>query len=128
MYQKREVAIVSKNASKTNKETNVALDRMAKAIEDRNHTVRISKEDFGTLCVCAIRYCHGRKSYMPGLVQDIVREHIDEITERTLKVMVDDCDFQRTFDLYGDEKIDKPGWIEWERFLLEEQKDRITEK
>lgn len=85
--------------------------------------IEISENDFGTLCVCAIRYCHGRKTYMPSLVQEIVGNHLDEITDKDLAVMIDDCDFQRRMELYGDE-CDKADWLKWEKRLLDEKKKR----
>ena len=81
-------------------------------------------EDFGTLCICAIRYCQGRRTYMPSLVRDIIRPHLKELSDKDLAVMIDDCTNQRELDLYGDEDIDKPGWIEWEQELLKERERR----
>lgn len=86
--------------------------------------VDIDQKDFGTLCICAIRYCHGRQSYMPSLVLGIVWSHIGEISDNDLNIMIQDCDYQRKFDLYGDERIDKPGWLEWEQFLKDEKERR----
>lgn len=82
--------------------------------------IEISQQDFGTLCICAIRYCHGRRTYMPSLVQGIVRGHLGKFSDSDLKVMLDDCDFQRRMNLYGDELIDKPGWLKWEQTVIEE--------
>lgn len=76
--------------------------------------IDISKEDFGTLCVCALRYCHGRQTYMPGLVQEIVSTHFGDLTDKDLKVIADDERFQREMNLWGD-KCDK---VDWERFYL----------
>lgn len=90
--------------------------------------MKISKEDFATLCICAIRYCQGRRTYMPSLVQGIVREHFDHIPDNDLGVMLSDCESQRTMDLYGDEQIDKPGWLRWEQDLkneIERRKDGV---
>ena len=84
----------------------------------------IDKEDFGTLCICAIRYCQGRKTYMPTLVQGIVRKFLPDIETRDLNVMIEDCKFQKKMNLYGDETIDKPDWIKWERCLLDERERR----
>ena len=84
----------------------------------------LKQEDFGTLCICAIRYCQGRQSYMPSLVRDIIRPHLKELDDRDLSVMIQDCDFQRRFNLYGSDTIDKPGWIEWEQTLKDEQERR----
>ena len=88
---------------------------------------KIDQEDFGTLCICAVRYCQGRRTYMPSLVRDIIRPHLPELDDKTIGVMVNDCDYQRRYDCYGDERIDKPGWLEWEQELLQEQKRRDHE-
>lgn len=85
--------------------------------------VEIDQEDFGTLCICAVRYCQGRRTYMPSLVREIVTLHLPELSDKDIGVMVDDCGFQRRMNLYGD-KIDLPGWLEWEQLLLNEQKKR----
>ena len=66
----------------------------------------INPNDFGTLAICAIRYCHGRQTYMPELVREIVAPHLPEVSDKDLTVMIEDCDFQERFKLYGDERID----------------------
>ncbi len=89
--------------------------------------IDIGPEDFGTICICAIRYCHGRMTYMPDLVRRIINRYLKNpkvITDKTLQVMINDCDFQRRMNLYGDECIDKPGWLAWEKMLLEEKERR----
>ena len=89
--------------------------------------IKINPTDFATLAICAIRYCHGRQTYMPDLVRSIVRPHLSEIADRDIKVMLDDCDYQETFKLYGDERIDKPGWLKWRQELAEERERREKE-
>ena len=86
--------------------------------------IDIPQEDFGILCICAIRYCHGRMTYMPGLIQGIVKQHIKEISDNDLNIMLEDCDFQKRMRLYGDETIDKPGWLKWREKLLKEKEER----
>lgn len=86
--------------------------------------IDIGQHDFGTICICAIRYCHGRQTYMPSLVQKIVGEYLKKISDKDLRVMIDDCEYQKTFNLYGDESIDKPNWMRWKERLLQEQRDR----
>lgn len=83
--------------------------------------MNIDNNDFGILAVCAIRYCHGRMTYMPELVRAVVRAHISEVTDKDLQVMINDCEHQYAF---GHENIDKPKWIEWKDFLINEQKKR----
>lgn len=90
---------------------------------NKSDTIRIGQWDFGTLCICALRYCHGRRSYMPSLVQKIVGKHIGELEDRDIRILLDDCQFQRTMELYGDE-CDKVDWLKWEQRVLEEAKRR----
>lgn len=86
--------------------------------------IKITSDAFGTLAICAIRYCHGRQTYMPYLVRGIIKAHLAEISDKDLAVMIEDCNFQRRCDLYGDEKIDKPDWLKWEQELLAERERR----
>lgn len=86
--------------------------------------IDIDCEDFGTLCLCALRYCHGRMTYMPLLIQGICKAHLKEFSGKTLGVMIDDCDYQERMHLYGDENIDKPDWLRWQDALLAEKKRR----
>lgn len=93
--------------------------------------IKLNQQDFGTLAICAIRYCHGRMSYMPGLVQDIVGNRLKQVSDKDLHVMINDCKFQVDMRLYGDDLIDKPGWLKWEKELKAEWDRRgacITEK
>ena len=86
--------------------------------------INISQEDFGTLCICAIRYCHGRETYMPKLVQEIVGAHLKELSDKDIGVMVNDLDYQARFNLYGNERIDKPDWMEWAKRVRTEAEGR----
>lgn len=56
---------------------------------------------------------------MPSLVQEIVGRHLEGFSDKTIKVMVDDCQFQRCMDLYGDE-CDKVDWLKWEQKVKDE--------
>lgn len=86
--------------------------------------LNIDDEDFGTLCIDAIRYSMGRQTYMPDLVRSIVTPHLKKLTDKTLSVMIEDCEFQARHDIYGDERIDKPGWLKWHETLLNEKRRR----
>lgn len=86
--------------------------------------INISQEHFGTLCICAIRYCHGRETYMPKLVQEIVGAHLKELSDKDIGVMVNDLDYQERFNLYGNERIDKPDWMEWAKRVRTEAEGR----
>ena len=90
--------------------------------------INLLPHDFGTLAICSIRYCHGRQTYMPDLVRGIVRPYLDRISDKDLNIMLEDCEFQSQTQMYGDEKIDKPGWIEWENQLKAEKGRRSNGK
>lgn len=82
-------------------------------------TIKISQEHFGTLCICALRYCQGRRTYMPSLVQSIVGSYLKELSDKDIGVMVQDCQFQRRTDQYGD-ACDKIDWLRWEEKVVAE--------
>ena len=84
----------------------------------------ITQDDFGTLAICAIRYCQGRQTYMPDLVRRIVAPHLPDISNKDLSVLIEDCEYQERMQLYGDKNIDKPGWIRWHEILTAERKRR----
>lgn len=86
--------------------------------------IKITPTDLGTLAICAIRYCHGRQTYMPDLVRGIIVPRLPDLSDKDLGVMINDCDYQERFNLYGDERIDKPGWIRWKEILLAEKQRR----
>lgn len=86
--------------------------------------IKTTKDNYGTLAICAIRYCHGRQTYMPSLVMGILEPHLSELTDKDLAVMIEDCYFQERMHLYGDEHIDKPGWLRWKNRLLQEKRRR----
>lgn len=85
--------------------------------------MKIDSEDFGALIICAIRYCHGRQTYMPELIRGIIKPHITEVTDKDLQVMINDCESQTLRGDYGSDH-DKIGWLEWKDFLINEQKRR----
>jgi len=90
--------------------------------------ISVPVEDFGILCICAIRYCQGRQTYMPDMVRAIIRPLLNRISDKALGVMIEDCDFQRQMKLYGDDRIDKPAWLQWEQELLAEKAGRSKNK
>lgn len=92
-------------------------------MKDLKKTISLNPTNFATLAICAIRYCHGRQTYMPSLVQSIIRPHLQELDDRDLSVMLNDCEGMREFD-FGDPMIDKPHWEKWRADLLKEKERR----
>jgi len=89
-------------------------------------SIKISAGQFGTLAICALRYCQGRRTYMPSLVQQIVGLHLSELRDKDIAVMVEDCQFQRKMNLYGDD-CDKVDWLKWEEKVIAESRRRKEE-
>ena len=84
--------------------------------------------DFGTICVCAVRYCFGRQTYMPSLVQDFVCRNFKYLNDNELKVMADDIKFAEQINWLGDERIDKPGWLKFRERINSELEKRKAEQ
>jgi len=81
----------------------------------------VNDDEFGTICICAERYALGRQTYMPGIVQDFIRRNINFVDTRAVIVMIKDL---TNSPFYGDEVIDKPGWITLREFLEKELEGR----
>lgn len=89
-------------------------------------SIKISEGQFGKLAICALRYCHGRRTYMPNLIQQIVRPHLSKLSDNDIDVMIEDCRYQRKMNLYGD-NCDKVDWLKWEADVIAESKRRKEE-
>ena len=77
--------------------------------------------DFGTVCGCAVRYSLGRQTYMSSLVQQFINRNLKQIDSYSLAVMARDI---KEAPNYGNETIDKPGWMNFLAVLEKELKDR----
>ncbi len=53
--------------------------------------IQMNNKNFGTLCICALRYCDGRQTYMPDTVRRIVQEHFEYLDDRDLRIMALDA-------------------------------------
>ena len=85
-------------------------------------------ENFETMLICAERYALGRKSYMPSLVIGYITPLIPKLSLKTLRVMERDLDEAGKYGEggYGDETIDKPGWIAFLGKIRDELKGRTS--
>lgn len=84
--------------------------------------IKLNDEEFGTLAICALRYCHGRQTYMPKRVQDIVETHLSELSDKDLCVIEEDLNNMRDYD-FGDPDIDLPNWL-WFKYEVEKERKR----
>ncbi len=90
--------------------------------------IKLDEEKFGALAISALRYCQGRQTYMVHTIIDIVTAFLQKVTDKDLRVMIEDCQYQKRNNLYGDSTIDKPRWIRFEQDLIEERNRRFYDK
>ena len=89
-------------------------------------TIKITPDQidfFGAVLNCAVRYCIGRMTYMPGLVTDWIMQHCHGLlTAKTLGVMKRDIDEARTkpYLSLGD-SCDVVTWLKFRDWLEKEE-------
>lgn len=82
---------------------------------------------FGAVLNCAVRYCIGRQSYMPGLVVDKITPWLPMLSNKTLWCF--ERDIQGAYSL-GDPDVDVPRWrafLSDVRKEIERRKDEQTD-
>ena len=86
--------------------------------------VEINK-NFETILLCAVRYAIGRRTYIPSLVIDYITPLLPYLSEDVLKLIADEIIGRYTYEgALGDEKIDKPYWIDFLQKIRLEIGDR----
>ena len=77
--------------------------------------VEIDK-NFETILLCAVRYAIGRKTYIPSLVIDYITPLLPYLSENTLRLIANEITEHEAYEGgLGDEKIDKPYWLDFLR-------------
>ena len=71
--------------------------------------------DFESILVCAVRYAIGRKSYMPSMVIDYITPLLPYLSYWILGLMAAEIIDHNYEGGLGDEKIDKPYWLDFLR-------------
>lgn len=104
------------------------VGRIVDAMLYSQEQVQILPGRLGTLAICAIRYCQGRETYMPRMVRDIVRPFLPYLADLDLLTMLMDCERQKKYSLYGENRSDKPEWDEWREQLEAELKRREEDR
>ena len=77
-------------------------------------TVEINK-DLEAILICAVRYAIGRKSYMPSMVIDYITPLLPYLSYWMLGLMAAEIIDHNYEGGLGDEKIDRPYWLEFLR-------------
>ena len=82
-------------------------------------TVEVNKEDLAVPLCVAMRYSMGRMTYMPGLVQDLIKTHVKVFTNENLRQLAEEitsehrvCQGKLGMD------CDTKGWLEFRDWLL----------
>ena len=86
--------------------------------------IDIKDKDFGALLICAVRYCLGRQTYMPGLIIGYITPLLQRISDNTLRCMETDLSQPDLYGGFGDKKIDEPIWIKFRCDIQEEIQKR----
>ena len=89
--------------------------------------IDIKDKDFGALLICAVRYCLGRHTYMPGLIIGYITPLLPHISDNTLRCIETDLSHPKLYGGFGHEKIDEPIWIKF-RCNVQEEIQRRKEK
>lgn len=66
------------------------------------------------ILVFALRYSIGRKTYAPSLVIEEIKSNINNVSNNSIEVMIDDIEGH--FGSYGDE-VDKDNWESFSKYL-----------
>ena len=77
-------------------------------------------ENFGAMVNCAVRYCLGRRTYMPSLICDYLKPRLPLLDEKTVGCMERDI---RVVSFYGDE-CDRATWSDFLIAVQSEMKKR----
>ena len=83
-----------------------------------------ASDDFGSVCNCAVRYCLGRRSYMPSLVCRYIISLLPELTDKTLDCFERDiAERKRTGFDFGD-SCDYETWDAFYKAVCKEIEGR----
>lgn len=88
-------------------------------------TVDPTNDDFGAICNCAVRYCLGRRSYMPSLVCRYIISLLPELTDKTIDCFERDiAERKRTGFDFGD-SCDYETWDAFYKAVCKEIEGRM---
>lgn len=90
---------------------------MKKETKKKQIIIEADDDFFGAVLNCAVRYCIGRQSYMPGLVIDKITPWLPILSMKTLWCFERDI---HDADSLGDPDIDAPRW---RKFLIDVRKE-----
>lgn len=98
---------------------------MCKTNEVRQIIIDADDDFFGAVLNCALRYCIGRQSYMPGLVIDKITQWLPLLSDKTLWCFERDI---QSADSLGDPDVDAPRWRKFQSDVQKEIERRKNEQ
>lgn len=94
---------------------------------DFMNIIELNREDYGSLCICAVRYCLGRKTYLPSNIQRIISSTVGYLTDKDLQVIQSDIKKHggptQDVGAYGD-YIDYKDWCHFLHTIESEIEER----
>lgn len=92
--------------------------------------ININEDDFGSVCIFAVRYCQGRRTYAPSIILQAVLSNLDKFSDKTIGVLINDYEYEKRMSRYalGDPQIDAPMWETYAKRLREERARRLRSK
>lgn len=93
-------------------------------IDDYFNSVSDTNGDYEVIMTCAVRYCLGRRTYMPSLIVSYITPMISKLSDRTLECIKRDIEQAERDNMLGDESIDKPLWLIFLHNIKKEIKNR----
>lgn len=98
---------------------------MSKTNEVRQIIIEADDDFFGAVLNCAVRYCIGRQTYMPGLVIDMITPWLPLLSRKTLWCFEKDI---QSADSLGDPDVDAPRWRKFQNDVQKEIERRKNEQ
>ena len=83
-----------------------------------------TNDDFGAVCNCAVRYCLGRRSYMPSLVCGYITTLLPELTDKTLDCFERDIAERKRTDFDFGDSCDYETWDAFYKAVCKEIEGR----
>ncbi|MHC5897563.1 hypothetical protein [Nostoc sp.] len=80
-----------------------------------------SDSDTGAIVICALRYCFGRRTYMPSLVVDWTKRHWLSLSKKDQAVIVRDVEEAFTSHRSLGDSCDIETWTAFRVWLKEQQ-------
>lgn len=74
-------------------------------------------QEFGSLTICALRYCHGRMTYMPSLIVDATKENWNYLHKNDKEIIRKDLQYALETSNMG-MSFDKQMWQNFYDWIL----------